>query len=124
MKTAIGKRITTVRMTTAATRPAVTIMTTDGEKTSAETTNSVEETTIATKIPTGEMTITAVTTTTTGRIFDETTIGTADNQGTPTGITGHKMSARSDGDLLTTIDEDLDLQGPNHRNHRSNKNGN
>ena len=112
-------------MTTGATRPAVAIMTTDGEKTSAETTNSVEETTIAAEIPTDEMTITAVTTTTTGRrIFGETTTGTADNQGTPTGTTGHKMSARSDGDLLTTIDEDLDLQGPNHRDHRSSKNDN
>ena len=110
-----------MRMTTGATRPAVAIMTTDGEKTSAETMSSVEETTIAVEIPTDEMTITAATTTTIGRrIFGETTTGTADNQGTTTGTTGRKMSARSDGDLLTTID----LQGLNHRDHKSSKNGN
>ena len=70
------------------------------------------------------MTITAVTTTTTERrIFGEMTTGTADNQGTTTGTTGRKMFARSDGDLLTTIDVDLDLQGLNHRDHKSSKNG-
>ena len=112
-------------MTTDATRPAVETTTTDGEKTSAETTNSVEETTIAAEIPTDEMTITAITMTTTERrIFGETTTWTANNQGTTTGTTGRKMSTRSDGDLLTTIDVDLDLQGLNHRDHKSSKNGN
>ena len=106
-------------------RPTVAIMTTNGEKTTATTTISVEETTIAAEITTGKMTITAVTMTTTGkRIFGETTIGTAGNQGTPTGTTGHKMSARSDRALRTTIDEDLDPQGPNHRDHKNSKNDN
>ena len=62
--------------------------------------------------------------TTEKRIFGKTKIGTADNEGTPKGITGCKMSARSDGALRTTIDEDLDPQGPNHRDHRNNKNDN
>ena len=87
-------------------------------------TNFVEATTIAAEIPTAEMTITAVTTTTTERkILGEMTTGNADNQGTTTGTTGRKMSARSDGDRCTTIDVDLDLQGPNHRDYKSSKNG-
>ena len=113
-----------MKKTTDAMRPAVETTTTDGEKTFAETTNFVEETTIAAEIPTAEMTITAVTTITTERkIFSEMTTKNAENQGTTTGTTGHKMSARSDGDQRTTIDVDLDLQGPNHRDHKSSKNG-
>ena len=114
-----------MKKTANATRPTVEITTTDGEKTSAATTISFEETTIAAEITNGEMTIITVTMTTIGRrIFGETTIGTANNQGTPKGTTGHKISARSDGALCTTIDEDLDLQGPNHRDHRNSKNDN
>ena len=114
-----------MKTTTDATRPAVEITTTDGEETSAEMTNFVEATTIAAEIPTAEMTITAVTTITIERkIFGEMTTRNADNQGTTTGTTGRKMSARSDGDRRTTIDVDLDLQGPNHRDHKSSKNGN
>ena len=86
--------------------------------------NFVEETTIVAEIPTAEMTITAVMTITTERkIFSEMTTKNAENQGTTTGTTGHKMSARSDGDRRTTIDVDLDLQGPNHRDHNNSKNG-
>ena len=114
-----------MKMTTDATRPPVEITTINGEETSAaETMSIVEATTIAAEIPTAEMTITAVTTITIERkIFGEMTTRNADNQGTTTGTTGHKMSARSDGDQRTTIDVDLDLQGPNHRNHKSSKNG-
>ena len=105
--------------------PAVATMTTDGERTTAAMMISVEETTIAAETTTGEMTIIAVTMITTGRkIFGGTTIGTADNQGTPKGIISRKMSARSDGALRTTIDEGLDPQGPNHRDHRNSKSGN
>ena len=100
-------------------------MTTDEQRTIAAATISVEEMTIAAETTTGEITIIAVTMITTEkRIFGGTTIGTTDNQGTPKGITGCKMSARSDRDLRTTIDEDLDPQGPNHRDHRNSKNGN
>ena len=105
--------------------PTVAITTIGRERTTDATLISVEGTTIAAVTTTAEMTITAVMTTTTERrIFGETTTGTADNQGTTTGTTGRKMSARSDGDRRTTIDVDLDLQGPNHRDHKSSKNGN
>ena len=71
------------------------------------------------------MTITAVMMITTGRMtIVGTTIATADNHETPKGTTDRKMSARSDGALRTTIDEDLDPQGPNHRDHRNSKNDN
>ena len=123
--TAIGKRITTGKTTTDATRLTIEIMTIDGAGTSAaEMTTIAEATTIAAEIPTAEMIITAVTTITTERkIFGEVTTRNADNQGTTTGTTGRKMSARSDGDMRTIIDIDLDLQGPNHRDHKSSKNG-
>ena len=123
--TAIGKRIMTEKTTTDATRLTVEITTIDGAGTSAvEMTSTVEVTTIDAGIPTAEMTITAVTTITIERkIFGEMSLNT-DNQGTTTGTTGQKMSARSDGDRRTTIDVDLDLQGPNHRDHKSSKNGN
>ena len=109
----------TEKTTTDATRLTVEITTIDGEGTSA-----AEMTTIAAEIPTAEMTITPVTTITSERkIFGEMTTRNADNQGTTTGTTGHKTSARSNGDQRTTIDVDLDLQGPNHRDDKSSKNG-
>ena len=52
------------------------------------------------------------------------TIATADNRETPKGTTDRKMSAKSDGVLRTTIDEDLALQGPNHHGRRNSKSGN
>ena len=102
--------------------PTVTIMTTDRERTIDATTISSEGTTIATVTTTAEMTITAVMMITTGRMtIVGTTIATADNHETPKGTTDRQMSARSDGALRTTIDEDLDLEGPNHHGHRNNK---
>ena len=113
----------TEKTTTDATRLTVEITTIDGAGTSAvEMTSIAEATTIAAEIPTAEMTITAVTTE--RKIFGEMTTRNADNQGTTTGTTGHKMSARSDGDQRTTINVDLDLEGPNHCDHKSSKNGN
>ena len=113
-----------MKTTTYAMRPTVEITTIDGEETSAaEMTSIVEVTTIAAGIPTAEMTTTVVTTITTGtKIFGEMTTRNEDNQGITTGTTGRRMSARSDGDRRTTIDVDLDLRGPNHRVHKSNKN--
>ena len=109
-----------MKTTTDATRLTVEITTIDGEETSAaEKTSIVEATTIAAEIPTAVMMIT-----TERKIFSEMTTRNADNQGTTTGTTSRKMSARSDGDQLTTIDVHLDLQGSNHRDHKSSKNGN
>ena len=100
-------------MTTGVMRLAIVTMTTDVDRIpAAETT-------------TDEMTIIVVVMiTTTRRIIVGTTIRTADNHGTPKGITDRKMSARSDGALRTTIDEDLDSQGPNHLDRRNSKNSN
>ena len=123
--TVIGRRITITTKTTGAMMPTVAITTTGGERTTAATTISAEGTTIAAVITTAEMTITAVTMTTTGRMtIVGTTIATTGNHETPKGTTDRKMSARSDGALRTTINEDLDPQGPNHNDHRNNKSGN
>ena len=71
------------------------------------------------------VTITAVMMITIGRgTIVGTTIETVDNHETPKGTTDRKMSARSDGALRTTIDQELDPQGPNHRNRRKSKSGN
>ena len=76
-------------------------------------------------VTTTEMTITAIMMITTGRMtIVRTTIATADNHETPKGTTDRKMSAKINGALRTTIDEDLDLEGPNHHGHRNNKSSN
>ena len=123
--TVIGRRTTTAMKTIGTMMPTVAIMTTDEERTTAATTISAEGMTIAAVTTTAEMTITVVMMITTGRMtIIGMTIATADNHETPKGPTDCKMFATSDGALRTTIDEDLNLQGPNHRDRRNNKRGN
>ena len=76
-------------------------------------------------VTTTEMTITAIMMITTGRMtIVGTTIAIADNHETPKGTTDHKMSAKSNGALRTTIDEDLDPQGLKHHGRMNSKSGN